>query len=98
MAERNDSPQGDTYEQDLQRDNRESKQHHTMADLAGDQAASGQGGGDPTEITAGHDLSRTDQGEYPQHARKGQAESPVEENHFEPPKHKEGHGTPKLDR
>ena len=27
----------------------------------------------------------------PQHARKGQAQSPVEENHFEPPKEKEGH-------
>ena len=27
----------------------------------------------------------------PQHARKGQAESPVEETHFEPPKQKEGH-------
>ena len=27
----------------------------------------------------------------PQHARKGQAQSPVEETHFEPPKHKEGH-------
>ncbi len=27
----------------------------------------------------------------PQHARKGQAQSPVQENHFEPPKHKEGH-------
>ena len=30
-------------------------------------------------------------GGHPQHARKGQAQSPVQENHFEPPKHKEGH-------
>jgi hypothetical protein len=28
---------------------------------------------------------------FAQHARKGQAESPKQTNHFEPPKHKEGH-------
>ena len=31
------------------------------------------------------------EGGHPQHARKGQAQSPVEETHSEPPKHKEGH-------
>lgn len=30
-------------------------------------------------------------GSHPQHARKGQAQSPVEETHHEPPKQKEGH-------
>ena len=35
MAERNDSPQGDAYDQDLDRDNRQHGQRHTMADLAG---------------------------------------------------------------
>jgi hypothetical protein len=98
MAERNDSPRNDAFDQDLERDNRQKGQHHTMADLAGDRDGGGPDGGDPVELTAGHDLSRTDQGEFPQHARKGQAESPVEENHYEPPKHKEGHGSPKLDR
>ena len=28
---------------------------------------------------------------FAQHARKGQAESPKQTNHFEPPKHREGH-------
>lgn len=30
-------------------------------------------------------------GGHPQHARKGQAQSPVEETHHEPPKQREGH-------
>jgi hypothetical protein len=30
-------------------------------------------------------------GGHPQHARKGQAQSPVDETHHEPPKKREGH-------
>jgi len=35
--------------------------------------------------------SGTDQGEFHQHARRGQAESPAEDSHYEPPRQQEGH-------
>jgi hypothetical protein len=49
--------------------------------------------GDPSRQMPdiGATSSGTDQGEFAQHARRGQAESPVEDTHYEPPKRQEGH-------
>jgi len=100
MAERDDDAGGgDEYERDLKRDNQRDRQRHTMSDLADEMAA----GPEVGDRTAGQPLPsrpspETDQGEFPQHARKGQAESPVEDTHYEPPKRKEGHGQPHIDR
>ena len=93
MAGRNDA-QGDEFGGDLQRDN--ARRTAGAADGAADRGATD----DQHEFTSStrHDPTETDQGEFPQHARKGQAESPVEQNHYEPPKKKEGHGQPHLDR
>ena len=91
MAQRSDDADGrDEFNQDLQRDNA-----RRTGGAGGERPAD-----DRLELTssARHDPAETDQGEFPQHARKGQAESPVEQNHYEPPKKKEGHGQPHLDR
>jgi hypothetical protein len=91
MADRNeDARSGDRFREDLQRDNAR-RTGHPADDRPAD---------DGLELTssARHDPAETDQGEFPQHARKGQAESPVEQNHYEPPKKKEGHGQPHPDR
>ena len=89
MTERNDDARsGDEFDQDLKRDN-------ARRTGAGDQPA--RSGAEFTS-SARHDPTETDQGEFPQHAQRGQAESPVEVNHYEPPKKKEGHGQPHIDR
>lgn len=85
MAERDDHP-ADEYEQDLERANRREKEGSSMADLP-DEIAGGPYGAAPT--TQPH---VEDGEEHRQHARRGQAESPVEMNHYDPPKKKkEGH-------
>jgi len=91
MADRdNEARGGDRFSEDLQRDNAR-RTGRPSDDRSVD---------DGLELTssARHDPAETDQGEFPQHSRKGQAESPVEQNHYEPPKKKEGHGQPHLDR
>jgi hypothetical protein len=95
MAQRNDGGQtGDEFGRDLERDNaRRSGRAGDDADRADDAD-----GGLELTNTARHDPSATDQGEFPQHSRRGQAESPVEATHYEPPKHKEGHGQSHLHR
>ena len=76
----------DQYDEDLTRDNQRDTAAHTMSDLAnrGEGAGLASGPIDP----AG---SRTDQGEFPQHARRGQAQSPVEETPNQPERSREGH-------
>lgn len=77
---------GDDFDKDLERDNRRDSGGSTMADLAnrgdvdGDAAA-------PISASG----SRTDRGEFPQHARRGQAQSPVEETPNQPERKREGH-------
>ena len=69
----------DDFDRDLQNDN--------ARRFAGDAA-------DPSRHTpdVGATSDGTDQGEFPQHARRGQAQSPVEDTHYEPPHRQEGHG------
>lgn len=98
----------DQYDQDLVRGNRREagRDERELGDLSN--ASSGRdhtNAGGRAGVTedrgrqapSGGGNSDTDQGEFPQHARRGQAQSPVQENHFEPPRKKEGHGTPHLD-
>jgi hypothetical protein len=77
----------DEYDRDLERDNRrDAGEGGTMADLANPGASAPQVSA-PVNSSGG----RTDQGEFPQHARRGQAESPVEETLNQPEHHREGH-------
>jgi hypothetical protein len=85
---RSDLP--DQYDEDLARDNRFGREGEGMSDLARDtrsgmaaepdRSQGGEGGGS----SDGRHFWRS-------HARQGQAESPVELNHNEPPRKKEGH-------
>ena len=77
----------DRYDQDLMRDSSSANDQSTMAGLAGQ---AGESRGDEGGITLPH-VGTEDGREHPQHARQGQAESPREATHYEPPKHKEGH-------
>ena len=99
----------DQYDQDLVRQNRRDggRDARELGDVSAESSgrdhtnAAGRAG--VTEdrerrAPSGGGNSDTDQSEFPQHARRGQAQSPVQENHFEPPPKKEGHGTPTLDR
>ena len=76
----------DEYDDDLARDNRRDSAAGTMHDLANRGADAGHADG-PLD-TAG---ARTDQGEFPQHARRGQAQSPVEATPNQPEPKREGH-------
>ena len=77
---------GDDFDRDLERDNHHDAGAHTMADLANRGAEAGHAEG-PLNASG----ARTDQGEFPQHARRGQAESPVEETLNQPERTREGH-------
>jgi len=85
---RSDLP--DQYDEDLARDNRRGREGEGMSDLAMNTRAGNAGfvgdEGAPREPHTGD----TRHG-WRSHARQGQAESPVELNHNEPPKKKEGH-------
>jgi hypothetical protein len=76
----------DQYDEDLARDNRRHSGGSTMGDLAHPGADAGLASG-PSNATG----PGTDQGEFPQHARRGQAESPVEETLNQPEHKREGH-------
>ncbi len=77
---------GDDFDKDLERDNHRHGVRSTMSDPAGNDSAASDAG-TPASATG----SRTDQGEFPQHARKGQAQSPVEETLNQPEPKREGH-------
>jgi len=77
---------GDEFDQDLERDNRRDSTGSTMADLANQGADAGNAPG-PLSATG----PETDQGEFPQHARRGQAQSPVEDTLNQPERKREGH-------
>ncbi len=72
----------DDFDMDLKRDNQRGKEPHGMEELARE-TRSGMFGAPGAHGDTGH--------AGVQHARKGQAESPAERTHNEPPKHKEGH-------
>ena len=79
-----DRPQRDAFDEDLANDNRRGREGGTMGDLARDTRSS--------IGAAGLTDDQQERGEgRVQHDRKGQAESPRELNHYEPPRHKEGH-------
>ena len=79
-----DRPQRDEFDEDLANDNRRGREGGSMRDLAQDTRSSMGGAG----LTA--DQQERGEGRV-QHDRKGQAESPRELNHYDPPPHKEGH-------
>jgi hypothetical protein len=84
MGERDDRPKDD-FDRDLERANRREHEGSSMADLP-DELAGGPHGAAPT--TQPH----VEGGEvHRQHSRRGQAESPAELDHYDPPKRKEGH-------
>jgi hypothetical protein len=76
----------DEYDEDLERDNQRRGTGSTMADLANADRA----GGNP-ELPLSASSAGTDQGEFPQHARRGQAQSPVEDTLNQPERKREGH-------
>ena len=79
-----DRPRRDEFDDDLANDNRRGREGGSMRDLAEDTRSSmGAAGltGDQQERGTGR----------VQHDRQGQAESPRELGHYDPPKHKEGH-------
>jgi hypothetical protein len=78
---RSDLP--DQYDDDLARDNRRGREGEGMSDLA-ESTRAGNAGFTPSD-------GRDDRHGWRSHARQGQAESPVELNHNEQPRRKEGH-------
>jgi len=70
------------FDMDLEHDNQRGKEPHGMEELARE-TRSGMFGAPGAHGDTGH--------AGVQHARKGQAESPAERTHNEPPKHKQGH-------
>lgn len=79
-ANTSDAP--DEFDMDLKHDNQRGKEPHGMAELA-EETRSGMFGAPGAHGDTGH--------AGVQHSRKGQAESPAERTHNEPPKHKQGH-------
>jgi len=80
---RSDLP--DQYDEDLARDNRRGREGEGMSELAAETRA-GNAGFVPSDAHTGDERHG-----WRSHARQGQAESPVELNHNEQPKRKEGH-------
>ena len=83
----------DQYDDDLARDNQRHSGGSTMGDLAHPGANAGHAPGPLNAAAPG-----TDQGEFPQHARRGQAQSPVEETPNQPEPKREGHRGGARDR
>lgn len=77
----------DQYDDDLARDNQRGHQAQGMGDLARDTRSSGS----EMPFVQNNPADGDDRHGWRSHARQGQAESPVELNHNEPPKKKEGH-------
>ena len=85
MGERNDDRMRDSFDDDLERDNQRGTGGSRMADLP--DAMAGRSVDGEASTTLPH-VEGMGEGRG-QHARKGQAQSPAEETHFEPPKKKE---------
>lgn len=79
---RNTGEAVDEYDMDLKHDNERGKEPHGMEELARE-TRSGLFGAPGAHGDTGH--------AGVQHSRTGQAESPAERTHNEPPKHKQGH-------
>lgn len=76
----------DEYDDDLARDDRRASSAGTMSDLADQGAGAGHAAGGFAAPRPG-----TDQGEFSQHARRGQAESPRELTPDQREREREGH-------
>ena len=77
----------DAFDDDLTRDARRGQEGQGMSDLARDTRAGAAG----MPFVQDNPVAGDDRHGWRSHARQGQAESPVELNHNEPPKKKEGH-------
>jgi hypothetical protein len=86
---RNRSDRHDAFDDDLARDNQRGHQAQGMSDLAHDTRSGAAG----MPFVQNNPAEGDDRHGWRSHARQGQAESPVELNHNEQPKRKEGHGT-----
>jgi hypothetical protein len=84
---RSDRP--DAFDDDLKRDNQRGHEGHGMRAMA-DETRSGAAG---MPFVQNNPADGDDRHGWRSHARQGQAESPVELNHNEQPKRKEGHGS-----
>lgn len=87
--------EGDQYDRDLARDShgepQEGRDASRGAERGAASAADAQGMRELADrIGSGAQEGRATD-ERDQHARRGQAQSPVQTNHFEPPRQKEGH-------
>ncbi|GLC27022.1 hypothetical protein [Roseisolibacter agri] len=78
----------DQYDDDLARDNQRGREGQGMQAMADDTRS---GASAMPFVQDGNPVSEDDRHSWRQHARQGQAQSPVELNHNEPPKKKEGH-------
>ena len=85
--QRSREDRGDAFDDDLARDNRRGHEGQGMSDLARDTRS----GAAEMPFVQDNPVEGDDRHSWRQHARQGQAESPVELNHNEQPKQKEGH-------
>ena len=83
---RSDRP--DAFDDDLERDNHRGREASGMSDLAADTRSGAAG----MPFVQDSPVSDDDRHGWRSHARKGQAESPVELTHNEPRKKVQGHG------
>lgn len=79
----------DQYDEDLKRDNRRGREGEGMSDLARETRSGAAGFADRDRPEGMDDLD--DRHGWRSHARQGQAESPAEQTHNEPPPRREGH-------
>jgi hypothetical protein len=86
--QRSRSDRRDAFDDDLARDNQRGHEGQGMSDLDRDTRS---GMSAMPFVQEGNPVSEDDRHSWRQHARQGQAESPVELNHNEQPKKKEGH-------
>lgn len=79
-----DEPQGEPLSGKIARETAQGRERSQEGDGAndGDTSRGDDILGEPVE---------TREAGFAQHARQGQAQSPKQTNHFEPPRHKEGH-------
>ena len=88
MADRQQSGDShDQYDDDLARDNQRGHEAQGRDDLARETRSSES----EMPFVQNNPADGDDRHAWRSHARQGQAESPVELNHNEPPKKKEGH-------
>lgn len=78
---------GDDFDKDLERSNHRASGGSALGNLP--DAVRNDTAAESSTVTSSD--AGTDQGEFPQHSRKGQAQSPVEETPNQPEPQREGH-------